>query len=241
MEWYRYDENTGEFLYPVQCQIDPLRPNQYLPIENATSEQPLQAAENQASIYKEGRWQLVDDYRGKTVYSKASQTELDIKELGAVPDTHTLLKPDEFDIWTGSQWETNLLVRQKTLCSRYCDVLDGYASTVRQRFISGNGDVIAEYQRAEQAALSFKVAGYNGDVPVAVQTHADAYTVTARDAADAILHMAGEMDSALDAIRDCRLKGKAELKALTETASDDEFKTVYQKWEDLLDQIKPQS
>lgn len=124
-------------------------------------------------------------------------------------------------------------------CLKRCNELDAFASEVRQRFISGGGDVIAEYQRAETAAKKYRISDYQGEVPSPVQSHATHYQVSAREAADTILAMADIMNDALDRIRDVRLGGKKALQELGEEASDAEFEAVYSHWHTLLDDIKP--
>ena len=241
MEWYRYDENTGEYLCPVRCQRDPLPPHGFLPLEQATPEPPLPIKDGFVSVYQKGTWTYKEDHRGKTAYSVLDKSELKIETLEDIPSTHTLLKPEEFDQWNGNHWKTDHKLRFQTLCQRYCDQIDSLASFVRRRFISGDVDVIAEYQRAEQAARQFKNNNYTGTVPAPIQTAVEAYNVSNQEATDSILYMADTMNEALDTIRDYRLKAKAELKAQPESSTDEAFKTVYDEWAAKLDQVKPTS
>ena len=237
MEMYRYDKNTGEFLYPVLCQRNPLNHSEFFPVECAVSEQPPEPGKNQTAVFKNNGWQLIADHRGKTTYNKTDKSELKITELGDIPDTHTELKPGEFEKWQAGRWVADTAHRHQTLCLRYCTMIDSVASERRRLFISGDSSVIAEYTRAEQAAIAYQQSGYSGDVPAPVNSHAVHYGVSPKDAAKEILNMAAFMSNALDAVRDARLGGKQAIKALPKGATEKHFKTASQPWIDKLKAI----
>jgi len=52
-------------------------------------------------------WQQIEDYRGKLAYAKTRDGDYEIETLDTIPDTHTLLKPSEFDSWNEilNAWE----------------------------------------------------------------------------------------------------------------------------------------
>lgn len=50
-------------------------------------------------------WEVVDDYRGQTVYHTQTKHSVTIDFIGELPETLTLLKPtSEFGRWDGKQW-----------------------------------------------------------------------------------------------------------------------------------------
>ena len=111
MKMYRYDEITKEYLCTIQCQRNPLNPDVFFPIENAVPNQPLPDKEGYKSVWTGSIWTYQEDYRGKTVYCKVDQSRLEIKELGKIPDTHSLLPPNSnFDEWDeqAGKWYFNV-------------------------------------------------------------------------------------------------------------------------------------
>lgn len=95
-------------------------------------------------------------------------------------------------------------------------VIDQSAGAARERFVSPGYLVDQEYKRAEEAARSFKAAGYpSTDVPSAVSSWATAKGWTALQAADDIIATADYWYAAIDQIREIRLAGKAAVEAAT--------------------------
>ncbi|EPN6724167.1 hypothetical protein ACT2UN_000231 [Pseudomonas putida] len=74
--------------------------------------------------------------------------------------------------------------------------------------VVGNSLRVVEYQLAEQEALAFQAAGFEGDVPPTVQAWVDAAGLDPQAAAESILTEAAAWKGALYAIRAARLKGK---------------------------------
>ncbi|PRP72448.1 hypothetical protein BUE93_01565 [Chromobacterium amazonense] len=66
-----------------------------------------------------------------------------------------------------------------------------------------------EYARAASEAAAFKAANYQGEMPRAVKSWAEASKLAPKEAADSILRKAAMWDDAMYEIRDLRLKGKA--------------------------------
>lgn len=84
MKYYTYDEQTKEFLFSGECEIDTLETkrqgeNVYLLPANSTFEEPLKSKEGFAIVYNDG-WKYIVDYRGKK-YIK-DNTVKEVKELG---------------------------------------------------------------------------------------------------------------------------------------------------------------
>lgn len=68
-----------------------------------------------------------------------------------------------------------------------------------------------EYQMAETEAKAYKLAGYDGDVPLTVQAVVDAQGIDPQAAAEVILAESEAWRAALCAIRSARLKGRQEV------------------------------
>ncbi len=50
-------------------------------------------------------WEIVPDHRGKIVYNKQTRAQLEIIELGELPEILTFKKPDtDYDRWDGKEW-----------------------------------------------------------------------------------------------------------------------------------------
>jgi hypothetical protein len=49
-------------------------------------------------------WDLIADFRGTTIYDKATRTPSVVSMLGAIPETHTTTPPSsQFDVWDDQQ------------------------------------------------------------------------------------------------------------------------------------------
>ncbi|WP_226648117.1 hypothetical protein [Microbulbifer variabilis] len=98
------------------------------------------------------------------------------------------------------------------------DVIDNLAGKARKRFVPIGYGITDEYARVKDGAQQFAEAGYTGEVPAAVQTHAEVKGVSTQQAAEAILQAANNWNSALDKIRDIRITAKAAVEAAEEGA-----------------------
>ncbi|MCC8373472.1 phage tail protein [Photorhabdus sp. HUG-39] len=50
-------------------------------------------------------WEIVPDHRGKIAYNKQTRAQLEIIELGELPEILTFKKPDtDYDRWDGKEW-----------------------------------------------------------------------------------------------------------------------------------------
>ncbi|EOV9069101.1 tail fiber assembly protein [Morganella morganii] len=55
-----------------------------------------------------GKWVQIPDYRGITVYETDTARELEVKELGELPEGVTTIAPDvDFPKWNGKKWVTD--------------------------------------------------------------------------------------------------------------------------------------
>jgi hypothetical protein len=94
-----------------------------------------------------------------------------------------------------------------------CEQIDESADAAR---LSIMGDPLRamEYESTAREAKAFAVLAFKGEVPLTVQSWADACGITPQAAAESIILKADAWDAALYAIRDTRLKGKETVKKL---------------------------
>ena len=115
MKIYSYNEKTNE-LY-----VDTLRDADYIdactisvPLDSVIADNQLPSlSKNQAYIVTGTRNQdgyftvtenvtVIDDYRGQKVYLKTTGEEIEYQELGALPNTVTLIAPVPYSEWSES-------------------------------------------------------------------------------------------------------------------------------------------
>ncbi|OTG65921.1 hypothetical protein [Acinetobacter silvestris] len=82
----------------------------------ATNIQPPKITAGKTAVFnvETDKWTLVEDNRGKTVYSTTNQSESKIDYIGAIKDDFTELKPTSiFDTWNGTAWEDQRTEEEK--------------------------------------------------------------------------------------------------------------------------------
>ncbi|ROM71708.1 phage tail protein [Pseudomonas brassicacearum] len=138
-----------------------------------------------------------------------------IQELHQYEDGLRPPSPSLAHTWEDGKWVLNEenaaeLLRQEA--GRLCTNVDDAADSAR-RTLAGDPLRALEYQQAALEAQAFKDQGYpKKAVPLAVS----AWVVkgrTARQAADQILAKAAEFEANLLALRELRLKAKAQIRA----------------------------
>ena len=102
---YAYDSGSGEYLGPVQCQVDPegsrlAGETVYLRPANAVDEPPPGPPPEQwcwcwraDDTWPEARWRWVEDHRGKTVWERKTGRAVVIQSIGPIPDDLTDTDP----------------------------------------------------------------------------------------------------------------------------------------------------
>lgn len=241
--YFNRDTRVYQGVYPLPVIVlDPA--NQLAqPYNSLPFPPPREAGPNEVILINEAydNWVFVPDFRG-SVYQKADGQLVKWKRYGKLPTHLTHYEPksqwDEWDDKKGN-WLTNHKTRKSDLNQQYCYQLDQFASHIRQRFISGQPDVIDEYKLAEEEAQAFKIADYQGEVPECIQADVDAYGRTPQEATDHILAESIIMKNALRETRRVRLLGKGAIKALPESTTEDELQAEFDVWKTKLDAISP--
>ncbi|MFA0810857.1 hypothetical protein [Microbulbifer epialgicus] len=98
------------------------------------------------------------------------------------------------------------------------DLIDNEAGRARKRFVPIGYGMTDEYARVKSEAQRFIDSGFTGEVPAAVQTHAEVKGEEPREAAEKIIQASIKWNSALDKIRDIRIKAKAQVESAEEGA-----------------------
>ena len=159
-----------------------------------------------------------------------------IQELHQYEDGLRLPAPSSAHIWEDGTWVLSEeraaeLLHQEA--ERLCAKVDAAVDSAR-RTLAGDPLRALEYQQAALEAQAFKDQGYPKKV---VPLSVSAWVVkgrTARQAADQILAKAAEFEANLLALRELRLKAKAQIRAhmakgkadLASQAADDVLATI---------------
>ncbi|HGO5816123.1 TPA: DUF4376 domain-containing protein [Mannheimia haemolytica] len=73
---------------------------------NAVLDAPLPAKPRFAVQRVSHKWQYVEDYRGKKVYSLKDKSSITVEKVGKVPEGYTLIEPfSDVCEWNGNKWE----------------------------------------------------------------------------------------------------------------------------------------
>ncbi|WON76299.1 tail fiber assembly protein [Serratia sp. UGAL515B_01] len=101
---FNYDGKTGEYL--DSCE-EYLSEGVGLPA-NSCIEAPPKTSTGYIARRVGDVWDVVEDHRGKTLYSTETGQSVTISELGALPVNSTELVPNTpYDKWDGKEWVTD--------------------------------------------------------------------------------------------------------------------------------------
>lgn len=89
---YHYHPVNGEFLGQGEADQSPLEINVFLIPAYATDVQPPTAGENQAAIFNDGAWSIVDDFRGVVYWDNNGRHLIDSVGV-VVPEGASLTEP----------------------------------------------------------------------------------------------------------------------------------------------------
>ncbi|HGT5501052.1 TPA: tail fiber assembly protein [Escherichia coli] len=114
---FNYLDGTNEFIGESDAYIPP---HTGLPA-NSTDIAPPDIPAGFAAVFNtdEMKWRLMEDHRGKTVYSTENGAAVTVSELGSLPENVTFVSPDgEYQRWDGSQWVTDEDARRNALINQ---------------------------------------------------------------------------------------------------------------------------
>ncbi|ENI9359131.1 tail fiber assembly protein [Escherichia coli] len=114
---FNYLDGTNEFIGESDAYIPP---HTGLPA-NSTDIAPPDIPAGFAAVFNadEMKWHLMEDHRGKTVYSTETGVAVTVSELGSLPENVTSVSPDgECQRWNGSQWVTDEEARRNALINQ---------------------------------------------------------------------------------------------------------------------------
>ncbi|TQN84347.1 UNVERIFIED_ORG: virus tail fiber assembly protein lambda gpK [Citrobacter freundii] len=136
---FNFLEDTKEFIGSGDAYIPP---HTGLPA-NCTDIAPPEIPEGFTAMFDtaDHSWRLVEDYRGKTVYSTESGNAVPVSELGELPENVTFIAPDgEYQRWDGSQWVTDEEAKRNALINQ--------AAEKKANLLKQTGEQIAILQDA---------------------------------------------------------------------------------------------
>ena len=95
MQLYNFDSNSGEYLWEEAARLDPKSRLPVLPA-HSTSAPPPDTADDQVAVWDTatGVWSVVEDHRGKTVYSGWESAGV-VDYLGPIRDGYSLSQGDK--------------------------------------------------------------------------------------------------------------------------------------------------
>lgn len=136
---FNYLDGTNEFIGESDAYIPP---HTGLPA-NSTDIAPPDIPAGFAAVFNadEMKWHLMEDHRGKTVYSTETGVAVTVSELGSLPENVTSVSPDgEYQRWDGSQWVTDEEAKR--------DALINQAAEKKASLLKQTGEQIAILQDA---------------------------------------------------------------------------------------------
>lgn len=113
-----YSAYTREFRRADRANPSPLEPGVWLVPACAVLGKPEASARpgHVMRLADDGKsWEEVEDHRGKTVYSVETGEAQVWEVLGAIPTTHTLHEPGEYDQWSGDEWVEDEAAKARAL------------------------------------------------------------------------------------------------------------------------------
>ncbi|WP_019615473.1 hypothetical protein [Psychromonas ossibalaenae] len=100
---HHYKGHDGQF---IASGITLIQAGTGLPA-NSTIEPLPDLSEEQCALFNGNTWEVVSDYSGQMCYAKDRDNggNYHVTEPGELPDTHTLIKPGEYDSWFDNGWQ----------------------------------------------------------------------------------------------------------------------------------------
>lgn len=89
---YHYDNTTGELIGSSEADLDPIEQKPLVPAY-ATSKKPPTIPVGKVAVFSANTWDLVEDFRGQTFYSKETKIPVLIQEIGPVDSSLTIYAP----------------------------------------------------------------------------------------------------------------------------------------------------
>lgn len=107
MQIHNYHPDTGEYLNTTVADESPLEPGIFMIPALSTDVVPPTVKANEVAIFAAGSWSVVPDYRGQTVFDKATGAAVQITELGALAENLVVVKPKPTKEQIAAQFAAN--------------------------------------------------------------------------------------------------------------------------------------
>lgn len=104
---YNYRQDSGEYLSAATADESPLEPGVFLVPAFATEIKPPKAGANQATVFADGKWKLVADWRVVPLFSTIDGSPVSITEIGKTPadvGATEVPPPSPAHSWQGGAW-----------------------------------------------------------------------------------------------------------------------------------------
>lgn len=142
---YNYRPDSGEYLSTATADESPLEPGVFLVPAFATDIKPPKAGANQASVFANGKWKLVADWRGVPLFSTADGSPVSISEIGKTPadaSATELPPPSPTHSWQDGAWSIDSAKVTAQLTAAKTNALDRIAtfSKSKRALIAGTSD-----------------------------------------------------------------------------------------------------
>ena len=130
MKHYNYDSVTGEYVGESESRENPREDGLYLIPAHATIDKPPKSGKNEAAVFLDSTWSIVDDYRNADVYDTKTGKKASISKLNKKPDDAniTTKKPKKNEKWNGSDWVLDMALSKlekrkvlRNLCGKYIE------------------------------------------------------------------------------------------------------------------------
>lgn len=115
---------------------------------NCTDIEPPKEQAGKVAIYNHDKasWDLVDDYRGITVFNTVTGEPVYISELGTLPKDTTLLAPDgPYQKWNGKEWVKDDEAYKQGMLDK--------AETHRQELLTAANEAVADWRTELQLGV----------------------------------------------------------------------------------------
>lgn len=175
MQIYNYHPKTNEYLNSTERDEDSVP-------SCATKIAPPACRANEKPVFKNGKWEIIADFRGVNYWLPTSLKKFTIEKLGEKPPKEALYKEEDLPL--------------KLFKDVLKDIIDGNCQFLMAVLNSFKDD----YSLKRTQALAFKKANYTGETPSLIKVYAKLAKITEKEAADKIIAKNAESAALLEKI-----------------------------------------
>lgn len=211
---YAWNPATFEFMGEAVAWESPLEPGTFHMPADTTEISPPARIEGKVAVWSGSTWNIVDDFRGKTVYLKTDAgygSARTVSYLGPIQDTYTLLEPatgrdkwsgiawvspaTDFDTWNGTAFVTDIAAMKEWKAARIL----AEQSAAGDALMAGY-TLVEVITWPQQYAEALELKGNASAVTPLLSAFSQARGLTAAQLGDKVLEKAGVYQTALASI-----------------------------------------